>query len=132
MRKNYNDLTIKFLKNKGYVVERVERYNAFTRKRHDAFGIIDYIALKEGEILGVQSTGVNGKSIHKKTILSHKLTKTWLEAGGKLLLICWRKRGYRYTCDCTDFIIKEGLLVPVQIKAVKDKQSPTDIDWLNL
>lgn len=115
MRKNYNDLTLKFLKKHGYEVERVERFNAFTKRRHDAFGIIDYLALKEKEILGVQSTGCNGKLNHKKTILNNVLTKIWLEAGGKLLLLSWEKKGHKYISDCIFFTMEDGAVTSQKI-----------------
>lgn len=38
------------------MVETVERFNSFTKRRHDLFGIIDILAVSDNEILMVQTT----------------------------------------------------------------------------
>ena len=40
----------------GYRVAIVERWNPFARIRQDLFGVLDLLAVKDGEILGVQVT----------------------------------------------------------------------------
>jgi len=85
--------TLAALKKQGYTVGMVERFIPIPGghgKRHDLFGFIDIIAIKEGEILGVQSCG-SGFSEHDKKILSEPKAVEWLKAGGKLELWAWRK-----------------------------------------
>ena len=97
----------------------MERYNQFTGKRHDLFGIIDIIAMGNGHICGVQSCG-SGFAEHKRTILESDKALDWIANKGKLLLVAWRKvkkkrggkamiwvpRIYEFTLD--DFTRKEG------------------------
>ena len=85
--------TLKFVRDLGYTAGMVERFLSFAGKfgkRVDLFNIIDLIAIKPGEILGVQSCG-SAFSEHFKKMLNEEGTKQWLEAGGKLWLVGWRK-----------------------------------------
>ena len=85
--------TLRYIKNKGYTAGVVERFLAFAGKfgrRSDLFGIIDIIAIKDGEILAVQSCG-QAFSEHKRKMLAEPKGLEWLNAGGKLVLIGWRK-----------------------------------------
>ena len=49
-----------WLVEQGYRVEKVERWNAFTKRKHDLYGFIDYLAVGNGETVGVQATSYNG------------------------------------------------------------------------
>ena len=84
--------TLALLKNEGFTAGIVERFIKFGQfgKRIDLFNIIDIIAIKPGELWGIQSCG-QAFAEHDKTILEHENTPKWLEAGGKLQLIGWRK-----------------------------------------
>lgn len=63
------------------------------RKRQDCFGIIDLLAIKPGIILGVQSTSWHARKKHLEKLrnVEVKNTRAWLEAGGRLQLITWKK-----------------------------------------
>lgn len=52
------------------------------------------VAVQRGKLLGVQSTSIAGRKPHldKMRIENQDATRDWLEAGGLLYLICWRKR----------------------------------------
>ena len=82
--------TLKYLRDLGYTAGMVERYLSFAHKRVDLFSVIDLIAIKPNEILGVQSCG-QAFSEHKNKLLNEEGTKKWLEAGGGLWIIGWRK-----------------------------------------
>ena len=85
--------TLKYLRDLGYTVGMVERFLSFAGKfgkRVDLFSIIDIIAIKPNEILGIQSCG-QAFSEHKNKLLNEEGTKKWLEAGGELWIIGWRK-----------------------------------------
>ncbi len=82
--------TLAYIREEGYIVDSVERYNQFTKHRSDLFGIIDYIAINGKELIGIQSCGV-AFSEHKKKMLKSSLSELWLKSGNKLLLIGWRK-----------------------------------------
>ena len=51
------------LRELGYLVEVVEKWNSFTRTRKDLWGWADLLAVRRGEVLAVQvtSTGVSSR-----------------------------------------------------------------------
>lgn len=85
--------TLKYLRSQGWEADIVERFNPHAGKfgqRKDLFGVIDIIALSEHGITGVQSCG-QAFSEHDKKILDEPLSLAWLQHGGALVLIGWRK-----------------------------------------
>jgi hypothetical protein len=46
MATNLNIPTRKRLTDLGYLVENVEKYNTFSRKKNDLWGFIDFLAIK--------------------------------------------------------------------------------------
>lgn len=86
--------TLRELRANGFKAGIVERF--VTRKPHgiriDLFNIIDIIAIKPYEILGVQSTGTAfSEHWHKLTEDKAKESRDWILAGGILELWGWRK-----------------------------------------
>ncbi len=79
------------LRKRGLVPAQVERWNAWAKVRHDAFGIFDVIAIGDGYILGVQSTTLDHLGERKTKLFASPHTRLWLEAGGKIELHGWRK-----------------------------------------
>lgn len=47
------------LRSLGYRVAVVERWNPHARIRQDLFGVLDLLAVRDGEILGVQTTNAS-------------------------------------------------------------------------
>lgn len=89
---SYTQMTLNYLRDQGRCVDICEKYNHFSKKRIDLFGFIDIISLDPIKgVVAVQSTGPSGHSDHKKKILSCEFSLTWLECGGKIELISWRK-----------------------------------------
>jgi hypothetical protein len=43
------------LRERGYQVAPVERWNSFTKQKHDLFGCIDLLAIGNGETVAVQA-----------------------------------------------------------------------------
>ena len=85
--------TLKYLRDNGAIVDVVERFNTFIGphgKRHDCFGFGDILAISGNDIIMVQSTG-QGFAEHDRTILGNEAAPKWLEAGGRIQLIAWRK-----------------------------------------
>lgn len=71
MKANLNQQTRKRLEEQGYLVELVESYNAFTRRKHDLWGFIDFLAIKRDEVLAVQVTSKSNMSSRRKKITEH-------------------------------------------------------------
>lgn len=88
---------MQWLKGQGWIVDKTELpFNRFTGKRHDTFGIFDAIsAHPEYGIAGVQACAAGTLEQHRRKILSSKYLDTWHRAGGKVLLVEWRKRKAR-------------------------------------
>ena len=65
--------------------------------RRDLFGVIDYLAIRPGVIVGVQATTIKQVSPHNKKIREEKRAAEWIEAGGILVMLAWGTRnGSRY------------------------------------
>ena len=89
--------TLEYLRRRGWEADIVERFNPHAGKfgrRKDLFGFADIVALGEGSIWAVQSCG-QAFSEHHRKITEDELVAPkallWLQSGGKLLLIGWRK-----------------------------------------
>ena len=85
--------TLKYLRDDGWEAGMVERFLSFAGKhgrRVDLFNIIDIIAMDNWNILGVQSCG-KSFSEHNRKILASPMAIMWLECGGLLWLVGWRK-----------------------------------------
>jgi hypothetical protein len=69
----------------------VEYWNGFIGIRVDLFGWIDLIAIKPGVIMAVQTTSASNQSARVKKIRSLPSSKAWLDAGGKIWVMGWKK-----------------------------------------
>jgi hypothetical protein len=103
MKQPYTQLTLKHLRKLGYTVAVVEHWNGFTNNRVDLFNIIDLIAIKPGEILGVQSTSDKQRNAHIRKIVAEPLLQEWLDSGAKFQLITWAKPKFRYIPTIENF-----------------------------
>lgn len=83
--------TLKLLREQGYTAQVVERWCSFTKRRHDLFGIIDVLAIKDGETLAVQTTSGSGVSARLKKMLAEENLYKILAAGWNVHLHGWRK-----------------------------------------
>lgn len=89
--------TLKYLRDKGYIVAITERWNAFAKIRQDLFGCLDLVALDTAnqKIIGVQTTSTPNMAARIEKIKALSEAKAWSACGGKLLVIGWAKRGAR-------------------------------------
>jgi hypothetical protein len=99
--------SLKALREDGWTVEVVERWNPYARIRQDLFNFIDMVAIKPGHpITGIQVTAA-GASSRVRKIRAEPAAPLWLLAGGSLLVHSWAKRGPRgkrkvYQCRVID------------------------------
>jgi len=89
--------TLEYLRSQGWMADKVEQFNAYAGKfgqRKDMFGFGDVVALGENSIIAIQSCG-QAFSEHNKKITEDEFVAPnalkWLECGGRLMLIGWRK-----------------------------------------
>lgn len=93
MPKSPTQRTLGELRKRGYIPEIVERWNPWSKTRHDLFGFIDVLAIhpEEHHMIAVQATSKTNRSARRAKILEHVNTRMWLQAGGTLELWCWGK-----------------------------------------
>ena len=95
--------SLKHLRELGYTAEVVERFNSFTKRRHDLFGFIDILAIKEGEVLGVQTTSGSSVSSRIKKITEHEHLAAVRKSGMRIEVHGWRKNAKnRYVLRIVD------------------------------
>jgi len=89
--------TLELLRKEGKVADVAERWNSFTRQRRDLFGFLDVIALGENETWGIQCTSTGNISARVKKICGEcrENALAWLNAGNKIEVIGWSKKGAR-------------------------------------
>ena len=95
MAKSNTSRTLEYLRQAGWQAGMVERWVRAPGRpgggiRIDLFNFLDIVAMGDGKIIGVQSTG-QAFSEHDKKILAEPRALTWIECGGRLILIGWRR-----------------------------------------
>ncbi len=92
-------LSLKNLRERGYMAQVVEKWNSFAKRRQDVFGFGDILAVRQAlvktPILLVQTT--------TQAHLTERLAKAeqlpgfsfWLLAGGEIEFHGWAKKGPR-------------------------------------
>jgi hypothetical protein len=78
------------LRELGYLVEVVEKWNSFTRTRKDLWGWADLLAIRRGEVLAVQVTSEGVANRVKKVMDSETIARV-REAGVRVEVHGWRK-----------------------------------------
>lgn len=77
-------------------MEVVERWNQYSKTRHDLFNVFDLVAMLTGVgIMGVQVTSTSNLSARRKKLLASQEARTWIECGGRVRLHGWSKKGPR-------------------------------------
>lgn len=83
--------TLAELRKRGYLAEVVERWVPGANIRKDCFGFIDILAIREGEVLGVQATSGDNVAARVTKIAEHEHVGTVRKAGIRILVHGWRK-----------------------------------------
>lgn len=83
--------SLKLMRDRGYYSEVVERYNSFTKTRHDFAGFIDILCLGDGEIIGVQTTSFSNQSARIKKIREHENLQVVIDSGIRIVTHGWHK-----------------------------------------
>lgn len=111
--------TIPFLRKNGYFAEQVEKFNSYTKTRHDLFGFIDVLAFKppsQGVLasatteldsvdfthmgcLGIQCCRSDDMATHLTLYIEHtkkrQLLEQWLSCGNRFEVWGWSKKAVR-------------------------------------
>ena len=82
--------SLAFLREQGYLVSIVERWNPHARIRQDLWGWCDLLAIRKGEVLAVQVTA-SAVSTRIKKIQESDTIAAVREAGIRVEVHVWRK-----------------------------------------
>jgi hypothetical protein len=64
----------------------------------DLFGILDLVAIREGETLGVQATSASNHASRRRKVSESEILPTLLAAGWRIEIHSWAKRASRWRC----------------------------------
>ena len=83
--------SLALLREQGYLAEVVEKWNAHARVRQDLFGIVDILAVRDGETLAVQTTSASNVSKRVQKIAESEAAAVLRKAGWRLHVHGWSK-----------------------------------------
>ena len=97
-------LTLKKLRDQGYIAEVVEKYVRTGKGgfRKDLFGFIDVLAIKPNEVLGVQATSRSHVRNRCNKIAEAELVGNVRDANIKIEVWGWDKKDGRWRCKTVD------------------------------
>ena len=94
--------SLAFLREQGYLVSIVERWNPHARIRQDLWGWCDLLAIRKGEVLAVQVTA-SAVSARIKKIQESETIALVRDAGIRVEVHGWRKNSQgRYVLRIED------------------------------
>lgn len=122
--------TLALLRKRGCCADVVERRLGGTFVTKDLFGCIDVVALEPGALglLGVQATTVSNQASRVAKIRREPRARLWLQAGNRLAVVGWAKRGPRgkrkfWAASITEVRFNDGQLSFVR-EGVSDQAVP--------
>ena len=83
--------SLEYLREQGYHAEVVERFNSFTKRRHDLWTWCDILAIRKDEVLAVQVTAADVSTRIKK-IQDSDTVALVRDAGIRIEVHGWTKR----------------------------------------
>ena len=83
--------SLKLMRDRGYLCEVVEHWNPWSKTRKDLWGFIDVLCIKEGQVIGVQTTSKTNISARYKKIKEHDNVWWVLDSGIRVLIQGWGK-----------------------------------------
>ncbi len=114
--------SLALLRERGYVVEKVEQRLPGKRfVTRDFLGCVDLIGVRQGEIVGIQTTTRSNLAARRSKALGCPGLAAWLAGGGKFVLHGWGKvgaHGRRKTWACRE--------EELTLAAVEEHQRRTD------
>jgi len=96
--------SLKKLRDDGYIADVTEKWIPGANVRKDLFGFIDILAVKPGEVLGVQCTSYSNVSDRVKKIEGHENAAVVRDAGIRIEVHGWhhKKKGAPWKCRVVD------------------------------
>ena len=101
--------SLKLLRDRGYMVAIVEKWNHYVKVRQDLFGIFDLLAIRGDETVGVQTTSGSNVAARIAKITESDSAKLWNKSPNRKIIVHgWRlagERGKRKTWQCREELI---------------------------
>ena len=97
-------LTLRHFRRLEYTAEVVEWWNPWAKCRQDLFGIVDVLAVGNGETVAIQCTSYPNISARVKKIADADAVPDMREAGWRILVQGWHKKKNKWVCrevDCS-------------------------------
>lgn len=93
---NHNQRVLKALRDDGYIAEVTERWDSFSRRKHDLFGFIDILAVGHGETKAIQVTSRDNMSSRRTKMRDSEELKALIQAGWSVELWGYDKPAHRW------------------------------------
>lgn len=90
-------------RDEGYMTANVEKYNGFTKTRHDLFGCIDILAIGNGETVAIQTTSKGNMTSRIKKIEDSEALPRMLESKWRVVVEGWYKQKNKWRCEEFEF-----------------------------
>jgi len=90
--------SLALLRERGYLVAVVERWNPHVRIRQDLYGFIDLLAIRPLEIIGVQTTSGDHVAERVAKVKAHPNYERIIESGMLVFVHGWSKLKAGWTC----------------------------------
>lgn len=109
-KENHTPRTIKYLRDRGYLVAKLEHFCWFSKRTKDVWGA-DIIAFKEKEVgaLLVQATSWDNIAHRKRKVEGIEEAVSWVYRDGdriqprEFLIVGWKKAGKFWRCKIVSF-----------------------------
>lgn len=87
--------TLTYYRDLGYLAERVDRFNPYSKRSHDLFGIFDLVVvgMPEFPTLYVQATTGDNHAARRRKVLLSTDSLAVLRGGNGVAIVSWRKGG---------------------------------------
>jgi carbonic anhydrase len=102
MASSPTQLSLKKLRDEGWLAEVVERFVPGANIRKDLWGWTDIVALKDGETLAVQTTSYSNMSARVNKIAESETVAEVRKAGWSIHVHGWKKINNRWVCTIKD------------------------------
>lgn len=89
--------SLEYLRDRYKLVQKVEQWNPYAKRRVDLFGIIDIVAVDDHDIIGVQATSASHVAHRVQKITDSLALPILRKAGIRVLVHGWGKRKGKWT-----------------------------------
>lgn len=93
---NPTERSLRKLRADGWLCDKTEHWNPWSRTRRDLFGFIDILAIRGNEMLAVQATSGSNVASRLAKIRGLQASTLWLESPNRKIVVHgWARKGPR-------------------------------------